>query len=701
MISTVRHLCFSAPLSRCLRDHACQLLVVAVICTLGIVDSQLFAQDKDSQETALRDLNSHFPFHPPQDLEAWQARAGQLRKQVEVSLGLYPKLELDPVEPAIYGKLERDGYTIEKVTFESLPGFYVTGNLYRPQKLPANAKIPAVLCPHGHWQDARFYEADPGAVRKMIATGAERFVSAGRNHIQARCVQLARMGCVVFHWDMIGYCDSKQVSYQRAHRFAKQPRESEVADDGWLLFSPLAESHCQSILGLQSLATQRAVDMLLGLPEVDSQRIAITGASGGGTQSFIGAAIDPRIQVAFPAVMVSTGMQGGCTCENASLLRTGTGNVEMAALIAPRPLGLTAADDWTRTMPEDGFPELRKIYQLMGADKNVALFPAIHFGHNYNHVSRTSMYGWLSNHFKLGFELPVLERDFELTGPEALTVWDDKHPQPPGGEEFERRLMKLWAEIVDGELKGRLHGDLQQLAELGEILETGWQVALGLTTGALESALAETTEAGHLRFSSPSDGRWSITPADSKTTEGVVIRLGEGPNWFFSAPSVDQSLVPNPRLAAAYTYGYNLPLFSQRARRLGLTISHLAAQKPDSRLSISGSGSHAALAAAGVFCAQQAAGLAPSTEVEIQLVPSGFRFQQAETIQSPEFVPGSARFWGLPGLVATLTQARVTIDSNEADRFTRLARLYQRRQIELGVAEKSESQTQETHAGKE
>jgi poly(3-hydroxybutyrate) depolymerase len=155
---------------------------------------------------------------------------------------------------------------------------------------------------------------------------------------------------------MIGYCDSQQISFDRAHRFANQKAEDEVTDAGWLLFSPRAESHAQSIMGLQALASSRAVDLLMTLPEVDPQRIAITGASGGGTQSFIAAALDPRIKVAFPAVMVSTGMQGGCTCENACLLRIGTGNVEMASLIAPRPMGLTAADDWTKTWPATDSP---------------------------------------------------------------------------------------------------------------------------------------------------------------------------------------------------------------------------------------------------------------------------------------------------------------------------------------------------------
>jgi len=152
--------------------------------------------------------------------------------------------------------------------------------------------------------------------------------------------------------------------------------------------------------------------------------------------------------------MVSTGMQGGCTCENSCWLRVGTGNVEMAGLIAPRPMGLTAADDWTRTMPKDGFPELQKLYGLFGAEKKVALFPALHFGHNYNHVSRVAMYGWVSDHYSLGYEKPVLEREFDLALGPALTVWDAEHPQPPSGEAFERKLMKDFAANVNSVMRG-------------------------------------------------------------------------------------------------------------------------------------------------------------------------------------------------------------------------------------------------------
>ena len=649
------------------------VLACALLCMFAVGVSPLGQVVAD--QSPLRDLDSHCPFTPPTDLGAWDLRAKDLKLQLEVSQGLWPKPELDQVKPKIYGKIEKDDYTIEKVTFESLPGLYVTGNLYRPRKVEAGKLMPGVLCPHGHWANARFYEAPAAEVNQLLATGAERFEVAARNHIQARCVQLARMGCVVFHWDMLGYCDSQQINFDRAHRFANQPAEAEMKEDGWLLFSPMAESHCQSVPGLQTLAGQRAVDLLLSLGDVDPKRIAITGASGGGTQSFIGAALDPRISLAFPAVMVSTGMQGGCTCENSCWLRVGTGNVEMAGLIAPRPLGLTAADDWTRTMPKDGFPELQKLYGLFGVENKVALFPALHFGHNYNHVSRVAMYGWVSEHFGLGYEKPVLEREFELAQGPALTVWDAEHPQPASGDAFERKLMKDFAANVNSVMRGLLKGDRKQQAELREILHGGWRVCLGLTSFNLEAAKAEKGE-GVWNLSSPQDGKWlvkdlvatqpatlSITVTEkgeaSKVAATVAVEL-EGATW------TEQPLVSNPRLAAAYTYAYNLPLFSKRARQLGATIAWLKTQYPDKQMAINASGSDAALAAAGVACAEQL-NKGPLADVTVQLDTAGFRFAKVASIRDLNFLPGAARYWDVAGLVACLRTPVVVKDPSQAE----------------------------------
>src|SRR5262249_48379578 len=162
----------------------------------------------------------------------------------------------------------------------------------------------------------------------------------------------------------------------------------------------------------QTFNSIRALDFLLGLPDVDPGRVGVTGASGGGTQTFILCAIDNRPAAAFPAVMVSTSMQGGCICENCSYLRVGTGNIELAGLIAPRPLGMSGADDWTREIETKGLPELKKLYKLYGAEDKVMATAYRQFGHNYNQVSREMMYNFFNKHLALGQKEPLKEQPF-------------------------------------------------------------------------------------------------------------------------------------------------------------------------------------------------------------------------------------------------------------------------------------------------
>jgi len=265
-----------------------------------------------------KDLDGYFPFTPPASPAEWERRAERVRRQILISQGLWPMPTKTPLNAVIHGRIDRGEYTVEKVYFESAPGFFVTGNLYRPKNV--TGKAPAVLFAHGHWADARLSEATDAELRREIADGEERFEQGGRSRFQSMCVQLARMGCVVWQWDMLGNSDSQQLSMKLVHGFAKQRPEMNTTEN-WGLFSPQAEAHLQSVMGLQTWNSIRSVDFLLSLPEVDPDRIAVTGASGGGTQTMILAGIDPRIALSFPAVMVSTAMQGGCTCENASLLR--------------------------------------------------------------------------------------------------------------------------------------------------------------------------------------------------------------------------------------------------------------------------------------------------------------------------------------------------------------------------------------------
>src|SRR5579871_3830892 len=252
----------------------------------------------DNRLTETHDLDHPWPFDPAvfKDKSEWQARATRVREQVLVAEGLWPLPPKTPLNPVIHDKIDRDAYTVEKVFFASYPGFYVSGSLYRPKN--RTGPFPAVLCPHGHWPNGRMNENTDAGAKQQIAIGAETTMEGAKYPLQARCAMLARMGCVVFFYDMVGYADCTQIEHRAGFTDAE------------------ALLRLQSFMGLQTWNSVRAIDFLTSLPDVDPKRIGVTGASGGGTQTFILGAIDDRPTVAFPAVMVSTAMQGGCVCEN-------------------------------------------------------------------------------------------------------------------------------------------------------------------------------------------------------------------------------------------------------------------------------------------------------------------------------------------------------------------------------------------------
>jgi dienelactone hydrolase len=411
----------------------------------------------DSRLGKPRDLNGYFPFAPPATRKEWDARKKQLREQILVATGLWPMPESPPLNPVIHGRIDRDAYTIEKVFFASYPGHYVSGNLYRPKgKL---GKRPGVLSPHGHWRNGRFYEATEAEAQTQLKQGAEKTLAGARYPLQARCAQLARMGCVVFHYDMVGNADSRQIKHTVGFTDA------------------LAELRLQSFMGLQTYNSIRALDFLTSLPDVDPDRIGVTGASGGGTQTFILCAIDDRPAAAFPAVMVSTAMQGGCVCENCSYLRQGTGNVEFAGLFAPKPLAMSGANDWTLEIETKGLPELKDLYRLYQAADAVTAKCFPQFGHNYNQVSRELMYDWFNRHLQLGQHEPILEKPFVPVPPDELSVFDASHPRPTDATDatvLREHLTKLAEEQL-----GRLEPtDADGLTRFRQTLGTAFRVMI-------------------------------------------------------------------------------------------------------------------------------------------------------------------------------------------------------------------------------
>ena len=643
------------------------------------------AFSEDVRHQPLKDLNGYFPFNPPSSLNEWEERREYVRRQILVATGLWPMPTKTPLNPVIHGKIERDGYTVEKVFFESAPGFFVTGNLYRPTNV--QGKVPGVMFAHGHREDARLYLTPEQTLRTQIADGAERFESGGQSIYQSQCRQLARMGCVVWQWDMLGDSDSIQLSRELVHGFAKQRPEMNTTKR-WGLFSPQAEAHCQNVMGLQTLNAVRGLDFLLSLPEVDPDRVAATGASGGGTQTMILAAIDDRIKLSFPVVMVSTSMQGGCTCENASLLRVNTGNVEFAALFAPRPQGMNTADDWTRELATKGFPDLQKLYKAYGKPDNVFLKRGEHFPHNYNAVTRSAFYTFLNKHFELGFRAPVLEQDFDPLPPEQLTVWNDKHPAPtPADPELERDLLEWMTEDAEKQLQEAAatpEGLNEVIRPAVEVLigrsyakagEVQWQPAEEQDRGTYVThtgTLLNKTHGEEVNVTCLCPNQWNgrvvvwldgsgksavsgkngVNPAVENLVQAGTAVLGADLFNQEGETAEHTRVVANPREFAGYTFGYNPALFAQRTHdvlSIGSFLHHAESgpcpsHKVESIAVAGWNGVGPIVAAAGALTGKAIDRIAIDAEA--------FRFAQILDYRDPMFLPGGAKYLDLPGFIA-------------------------------------------------
>lgn len=415
-------------------------------------------QTADKRLAEVRGLRDPQTFTRPQTKKEWLARARELRTHILVSCGLWPMPKRTALRAKIFGRIEREDYSVEKVYFESYPGFFVTGNLYRPRG--KRGPFPGIINPHGHWKNGRIESIERGS-------------------IPGRCISFARQGYVAFSYDMVGYNDSKQVT----HKFGG-PRE-----ELWGL----------SLMGLQLWNSIRAVDFLCSLPDVDKRRIGCTGASGGGTQTFMVTAVEDRIKAAAPVNMISAHMQGGCLCENAPGLRIDTYNVEIGALAAPRPLLLVSATgDWTVNTPREEHPDIRSVYELFDATDRVH---CVQFDaeHNYNKDSREAVYAWLGKWLlRSTDEERFKEQPFEVEEREDLLVFPDKKlPQRAisEGELVEQRIAAAERQLA--ELKPKSRGDLRRFRRImGTALAHALNAAEPAAGDLVVTKLSETSHEG-------------------------------------------------------------------------------------------------------------------------------------------------------------------------------------------------------------
>ncbi len=376
------------------------ILAASLSFATGFPGQEKTSRPEDGRAAVVRHLDMTYSMPSYRTGEEWLARRESLRRQILVAAGLWPAPAKCPLSAHIFDRLDRKTYSIEKVYFESYPGFLVTGNLYRPLGKPG--PFPGVLSPHGHWTYGRLQNSELCSV-------------------PARCITLARQGYVVFSYDMVGYNDSRQVD----HRVRGDREEL------WGFGS----------LGLHLWNSIRSVDFLESLPDVDKGRLACTGASGGGTQTFLLTAVDDRIGFSAPVNMISAHMQGGDVCENAPNLRVDTNNMEIGAMMAPRPmLMVSATGDWTKDTLEVEFPAVQRIYRLLGAEDRLSAVQ-VKAEHNYNKESREHVYRFFGK-WILGNRQPesLKEKDVKIEFPPDMLVFYGRE-LPPG--------MKTQRQIID------------------------------------------------------------------------------------------------------------------------------------------------------------------------------------------------------------------------------------------------------------
>jgi len=335
------------------------------------------------------------------DSTSWNIRKKELRACMYEALGLSPLPPKPASKPIITGKRVMNGYTVENIAIETLPGLYICGSLYRPLK--AKGKLPVVLNPDGHFANGRY-----------------------RPDSQYRCAMLARMGALAFSYDLFAWGES--------------------------LLQFRSEDHRRSLaMSVQALNSMRILDYLLSLKEADPKRVAITGGSGGGSQTMLITALDDRITASVPVVMLSCYFSGGCPCESGTgvhLCGGGTDNPEMAAMAAPRPqLVISDGKDWSDHVPEIEYPYLQNMYGYFGHKDNVQNVHLPNEGHDYGISKRLAMYSFLAQHLNLDIRRiqdvsgKIDESAVTIEPEAAMYVFGDK------GERLPANALKNFGEL--------------------------------------------------------------------------------------------------------------------------------------------------------------------------------------------------------------------------------------------------------------
>ncbi|WP_276359638.1 acetylxylan esterase [Daejeonella sp. H1SJ63] len=300
-----------------------------------------------------------------------EAYVRDVRSKIAQCFGPWP--EKTPLNARITGVMERDAYKIEKVIFDSRPGFPVTANLYIPKN--RQFPLPGIVGTCGHGDPAK---ATP--IYQSFAQG------------------LARQGYVVLIFDPIGQGERVQL----LSRDLKPLHGIGVPEHNY--------TGRQMILNGEHLSSWftwdciRCVDYLLSRPEVDPEHIGVTGNSGGGTQATWFCGVEPRLTMAAPSCFV-VGFEQNLMNELPAdieqcppgAIGLGLDHLDFIAAMAPRPVILLAQekDFFDVRGAEKNYAELKKLYKLLGAEENIQFFAGPEY-HGFSKHNREAMYKWFN-----------------------------------------------------------------------------------------------------------------------------------------------------------------------------------------------------------------------------------------------------------------------------------------------------------------
>ncbi|MCX7418368.1 MAG: acetylxylan esterase [Planctomycetia bacterium] len=325
----------------------------------------------------------------PQSADEWQQRKTKLRASLLKAWGGFPETPCD-LAPRKLGEIQRDGYRVERLIFQTRPGVWMTANAYVPEKAKTE-KVPAILHVHGHWA---------GAKQDRV--------------VQSRCIGSVKHGFFVLVVDAYGAGE---------RGIGKNLGEYHGEMTGATLFPvglPLS--------GLQVYENMRAIDYLQTRPEVDAKKIGLTGASGGGNQTMYAGAFDERFSCIVPTCSVGTYQsylgQACCMCEVVPGALRFTEEGDVLSLAAARGVMITSAtkDAFQFSVGEaqKSFARVESIAKLLGKPDGVK-HTIIDSGHDYNQAMREAMYGWMTRHLKgTGDGSPIADPEIKTEEPESL-----------------------------------------------------------------------------------------------------------------------------------------------------------------------------------------------------------------------------------------------------------------------------------------